>query len=77
MKSTWNSEQAVITKTAERQKTSFLKEQVENTDLYKPVFNKIMATQGQCVKNQFRSSFKSFMQLLCKITSELVMLPRL
>ena len=54
MKSTSNSEQAVITKTAERQKKpSFLKEQVENTGLYKPVLNKIMTTQGQCVKDNF------------------------
>ena len=29
-------------KSAERQKTSFPKESVENADLYKPVFNKIM-----------------------------------
>ena len=35
------------TKSAEREKTSFPKEnpfQVENTDLYKPVLNKTMAT---------------------------------
>ena len=55
MKSTSNSEQAVITKKAERQKkqTSFPKEQVENTDLYKPVLNKIMTTQDQCIKYNF------------------------
>ena len=46
MKSTSDSEQAVITKSAERQKkTSFPKKYVENTDLYKPVLNKIMTTQ--------------------------------
>ena len=37
-------EQAENRKSAERQKTSFPKEQIENTDLYKPVLNKIMAT---------------------------------
>ena len=31
-------------KSAERQKTSFPKESVENVDLYKPVLNKIMTT---------------------------------
>ena len=45
VKSASNSEQTVITKSAERQKTSFPKEWVENTDLYKPVLNKIMTTQ--------------------------------
>ena len=53
MKSTSNSEQAGNTKSAERQKTSFPKEQVENTDLYKPVLNKIMTTQDQCIKYNF------------------------
>ena len=53
MKNTLNSEQAVITKSAERQKTSFPREQVEHTDLYKPVLNKIMATQEQQVKYNF------------------------
>ena len=52
MKNTLNSEQAVITKSAERQ-TSFPREQVEHTDLYKPVLNKIMATQEQQVKYNF------------------------
>ena len=46
-------EQAVITKNAKHKKTSFPKEQVENTDLYKPVLNKIMTTQEQCVKYNF------------------------
>ena len=45
VKSASNSEQTVITKSAERQKTSSPKEWVENTDLYKPVLNKIMTTQ--------------------------------
>ena len=31
-------------KSAERQKTSFPKESVENADLYKPVLNKIVTT---------------------------------
>ena len=53
MKSTSNSEQTVITKSAERQKTSLPKEQVENTELHKPVLNKIMNTQDQCVKYNF------------------------
>ena len=44
MKIASNSEQVENTKRAERKKTSFPKEQVENTDLYKPVLNKIMTT---------------------------------
>ena len=49
-----NSEQEKNSKSAERQrKTSFLKEQVENTDLYKPVLNKVMTSQEQCVKYNF------------------------
>ena len=34
-------------------KTSFPKEQIENTDFYKPVLNKIMTTQEQCKKCNF------------------------
>ena len=45
MKITSNSEQAQSTKSAERQKASFPQEQVENTDLYKPILNKIITTQ--------------------------------
>ena len=45
MKITSNSELAENTKSAERQKTSSPKEYVENTDLYKPILNKIMTTQ--------------------------------
>ena len=45
MKITSNSEQTENTKRAERQKTSFSKEYVENADLYKPVLNEIMTTQ--------------------------------
>ena len=59
MKSTSNSEQAKITKSAERQKTSLPKEQVENTDLHKPVLNKIMTTQDQCVKYNFVAPVKA------------------
>ena len=44
MKIKSNSEQAENTKSAERQKTSFPKEQVENADQYKPVLNKTMTT---------------------------------
>ena len=54
MKITSNSEQAENTKSTERQKKSFPKEQVENTDLYKPVLNKIMTTQEQCVKHMLQ-----------------------
>ena len=59
MKSTSSSEQAVNTKSTERQKkkkTSFQQEQVENTDLYKPILNKIMTTQEQYVKYDFVAS---------------------
>ena len=37
-------EQAEITKSGEKQKTSFPKESVRNADLYSPVLNKIMTT---------------------------------
>ena len=43
----------MIQKSAERPKTSFLKETSENADLHKAVLNKIMTTQGQCVKYDF------------------------
>ena len=56
--STSNSEQAVITIGAERQKSSFPKEQVENTDLYKPELNKIMTSQDYCVKYNFVAPLK-------------------
>ena len=59
MKGASNSEQAVITKSAERQKTSLPKEQVENTELHKPVLNKIMTTQDQCVKYNFVAPVKA------------------
>ena len=45
MKSTSKSEQVVNIKSVERQKTSFPKDQIENTDLHEPVLNKIMTTQ--------------------------------
>ena len=38
------SKQKTQTKSAERQKISFLKELVENADLYKPVLSNIMTT---------------------------------
>ena len=50
MKTASNSEQGENTKRAERQKTSFPKEEVEYADLYKPIQNKIMTIQEQCVK---------------------------
>ena len=49
MKSTSNSEQTVIKKSTERQKANFQKGQLVNTDLHKPVLNKMMTTQDQCV----------------------------
>ena len=55
MKIMVNSEQAENTKCAERQKTNFPKEKVDNTDLYKPVLNKIMTKQEQCVKYNFEA----------------------
>ena len=46
IESSSKSELAVNTKSAERQKkNSFPKEQIENADLYKPIFNKVMTTQ--------------------------------
>ena len=53
MKITSNSEQAENKKRRKTKRNSFPKEQVENTDLYKPVLNKIMTTQEQCVKYNF------------------------
>ena len=54
MKSKSKSEQAVNTKKRRKiKKTSFPKEQIENTDLYKPVLNEIMTKQEQCVKYNF------------------------
>ena len=38
---------------AERRKTSFLQETVENADLHKAVLNKTMDTQEQCIKYNF------------------------
>ena len=58
MKSSSKSKQALNTKSAERQK-SFPKEQIENTDLYKFVLNKIMTTQEQCVKYNFVAPLRS------------------
>ena len=58
MKIISNSEQAENTKSAERHKTSFPKEQVENADQYKPVLNKIMTTQEQCLKYNFVAPLK-------------------
>ena len=59
MKSSSKSKQAVNTKRAEKQKTSFPKEQIENADLYKFVLNKIMTTQEQCVKYNFAAPLRS------------------
>ena len=40
----------------ERRKPRFLKETVENADLYKAVLNKTMTRQEQCVKYDFVAS---------------------
>ena len=42
--SNWKQSRQKKTESTERQKDSFPKESVENTDLYKPVLNKIMTT---------------------------------
>ena len=65
-----NSEQAKNTKIAKRQKTSFPKEQVENKDLYKPLLNKIMATQEQCVKYNFVTPLNDFN--LCRLSRAVI-----
>ena len=52
MKSSSKSEQAVNTKSVERQKNQFPKK-IENVDLCKPVFYKIMNTQKQSIKCNF------------------------
>ena len=49
----FDTEQTENTKSAERQKTSFPKESVENAGLYKPVLNKKMITYEQYVKYNF------------------------
>ena len=43
----------------ERQEVGFPKEKVENTDLYKPILNKIMAIHEQCVKYNLGASLMS------------------
>ena len=52
MKITSNSKQKIQNVQRDK-KSSFPKEQVENTDLYKPVLNKTMNTQEQCLKYNF------------------------
>ena len=42
----------------EKRKTSFLKEQVENTDLYKSLLNKIMTTHEECIRYNFLAPFE-------------------
>ena len=46
-------------KSRKTKKTSFPKEQIENTDFYRPVLNKIMTTQKQCVKYNFVAPLKA------------------
>ena len=65
MKSTSNSEQSVTKKSTERLKTNFPKEQLVNTDLHKPVLNKIMTTQDQCVKYNFVAPLTTSKTMLC------------
>ena len=36
------------------------KEPTENADLYKPVFNKLMITQEECMKQSFVASLNKF-----------------
>ena len=36
------------------------KEPIENADLYKPVFNKLMITQEECMKQSFVASLNKF-----------------
>ena len=62
MKITSNSEQAVNTKAQKDKKTSFQKEWVENTDLYKVVLNKIITTQEQCVKYEFVAPLTNYVE---------------
>ena len=66
MKIASNSEQPENTKGAERQKkTSFPKEQVENTDLYKSMLHK-MTTQEQCAKYKFASPLTQATEIQCE-----------
>ena len=84
MKITSTPEQAENTKSAERQKTSFPNEYVENTDLYEPILHKIMATIFTCdkvfikygsVKNNYqikvvlKIAFKDFKGVLLRLIS--------
>ena len=48
-------------------KTSFPKEQIENRDLYKPVLNKIMTAQEQCVKYNFAAPLRKVYFCLRKV----------
>ena len=40
----------------ERRTTRLLKEKVENSDLYRPVLNKIITTHEECKKYNFEAS---------------------
>ena len=54
-------------KSEERQKTSFPKKSVENTDFYKPVLNKIMTRHEKYVKSSFVAPLKSlFLRINCQ-----------
>ena len=59
----------------DKKKTSFPKEKVENRDWYKPVLNKVMTTQEQCIKQNFvaplnwNKIFKKIKWLLAKLRS--------
>ena len=41
-----------------KSKNQFLKEQVENTDLYKLVLNEIMTTDEECIKLNFEAPLR-------------------
>ena len=55
-------------------KTSFPKEKVENTDLYKPVLDKVMTTQEQCVKQNFIAPLTSKNNSTCSKASESILM---
>ena len=64
MKVTLNSSQC---KKCKNKDTSFPKESVENADIHKLVWNKIMTTHKLCVKNNFvaPSNIKCCKHLMC------------
>ena len=61
MQSSSKSEQAVNTK-AQKDKKQIPKKQIEITDLYIPVLNKIMTTHEYCVKYNFAAPLTNLKQ---------------